>query len=142
MGPKVKIDRRSCRGMRIFDPPKGSSNYIVQYRVEPSEQMLEAAKRAVLGEIDRQEKLSKAGKSALEKAFYLSSGEKCLIFKYDMMQELVQRAKIINFRGEDKKDMGYNDPNRVLCARVNRLKKMRLSDVKMTLMHEALHQTV
>lgn len=146
----VKVDKRSCRTMRnIFDPPESDGD---QYEVFPSVTMLNRAKQAVLAEIARQEKQTKRGRrqttvgsirhrGGMERMFYLATGEEDLYIDYDMMRKMVNEAKLSKFKGDDRHDMGYMDPNRG-CLRINNGTKMTMYDIKMTLMHEIMHNTI
>lgn len=138
---EFKIDKRSFPPMKnIFFPP---DNDIEQYEVIPSKSMLKKAQQAVLQEIERQFNQSKrSGRiSGLERMFYLATKEPDLVVDWDMMRRLVKEAKLMKFTGADAHDMGYMDPN-INRIKINSNHKMTMYDIKVTLMHEVMHNTV
>lgn len=137
---KKCFDKRSFRGMRnIFDPPKKKLPECL-----PSKSRLEIEKRVVINEIKRQQHLSTLSRgSPLERAFYVATGEKSLLFDYPLMLRMVKSARLIPFKKNvcDSDALGYMDPN-VCVMKINSLLKMTRHDLRITLMHEALHGTV
>lgn len=105
--------------------------------------MLARAKKAVLKELKRQQRLGEDGKpSPLQQAFLDASQENRLTFDYDRMEMLVRNAvfdKSCSKNGFDEDDLGYNDNLRIVISGNAPLVEKQVQHI---LMHECLHNTV
>lgn len=136
---KLRFDGRSFRGMRnIFDEPSEA-----EYDVYPTQGTLDAQKRLVLEELTRQEELgkTKAG-SALEKAFYIVTGEAHLFFDYDLMKKLVKDAIVNNHLPKEDRDSWSTMDGDYYRIDINGREKCTRHHLRIALMHECLHGTV
>lgn len=135
----MPYDRRKMRILKIFDPPKSQSG-----QRKASTAMLVRAKKAVLKELHRQERLGQVMKkpSRLEQAFLDASQETCLAFDYDRMRRLVSKA---SFRKDSRRagfaqhDYAFNDSVQIV---VNGSVPLVEKQLRSILMHECLHNTV
>lgn len=135
----MPYDRRKMRILKIFDPPKSQSGQRLA-----SQAMLLRAKKAVVKELTRQERLGRLTKnpSRLEQAFLDASQENRLAFDYDRMRALVTKAafrKDGRRSGFEQYDYAFNDSTRII---VNGSVPLVEKQLRSILMHECLHNTV
>lgn len=135
------FDKRSFKMMpKIFFHRKGLK------KVTPTLEMLKKVKRTVIAELKRQQKLSSTATGApLEKAFYIATAEPTLFFDYALMLKMVREVQLLHFTpkiDEDWKDAYATTDGVLFKIWINKNVKMDEDELRMTLMHEALHCTV
>jgi len=134
---RMPCDRRKMRKIRLFDPSKDRSR-----GQRGNEAMLQRAKRKVIKELNRQEKLGLNKPSPLEQAFFDATNENFLSFDYQRMKSLVRHARFCNsseLKDFQADDDAYNDNVNIV---LNCNKPFVESDICITLFHECLHNTV
>lgn len=136
-----EFDMRSFRMMRkIFDHDPNAK------KVTVTQKMMAHAKKVVTAELLRQRALSTTkGGAPLEHAFYIATGEPTLFFDYTLMLKMVRDCELVELTRE--MDPDYLDAYATTCPfeykiLMNKRIKMSADDLRMTLMHEALHCTV